>query len=325
MNDLRLRLRTAARAGLKKGALGFLWILKILIPVSFVTLLLDASGVLGRIDFLLTPLMKVLSLPAVAALPLIIGLLTGIYGAVAAMAVLPMTPDQMTLTAIFLLISHNLIQEGMIQGRSGINPLLATVFRLTASVVTVMVTARFLPSDTTIALSEGIARSLEAPFFEILKGWAVGMGWLSLKILAIIVSIMVTIEIMKAFHLISRLIALLQPAVRFMGLDRRVGMLWLTACLFGITYGAAVIVEEAKENEFEPEELTRLHLSIGINHAVIEDPSLFLPLGIGAFWLWVPRFVSAVAAVWLLNLFLRIRRGREAARERFEIRGRLPG
>lgn len=325
MNDLRLRLRTAARAGLKKGALGFLWILKILIPVSFVTLLLDASGVLGRIDFLLTPLMKVLSLPAVAALPLIIGLLTGIYGAVAAMAVLPMTPDQMTLTAIFLLISHNLIQEGMIQGRSGINPFLATVFRLTASIVTVIVTARFLPSDTTIALSEGIAGSLKAPFFEILKGWAVGMGWLSLKILAIIVSIMVTIEIMKAFHLISRLIALLQPAVRFMGLDRRVGMLWLTACLFGITYGAAVIVEEAKENEFEPEELTRLHLSIGINHAVIEDPSLFLPLGIGAFWLWVPRLLSAVVAVWFLNLFLRIRRGREAARERFEIRGRLPG
>lgn len=325
MNDFRLRLQTASRAGLKKGCLGFLWILKILIPVSFVTLLLDAGGFIGRIDFLLTPLMKALSLPGVAALPLIIGLLTGIYGGVASMAVLPMTLDQMTLTAIFLLISHNLIQEGMIQGKSGINPLLATVFRLAASTATVMVVARFLPSDTTIALSDGITRGQAASFFDVLKGWAVGMGWLSLKILAIIVSIMVTIETMKAFHLIPRLIALLQPAVRFMGLDRRVGVLWLTACLFGITYGAAVIVEEAKENEFEPEELTRLHLSIGINHAVIEDPSLFLPLGIGAFWLWVPRLVSAVVAVWLLNLFLRVKRSRAAARERFKIRDRLPG
>jgi hypothetical protein len=308
MRNLRIKLQTAAAAGVRKGVSGFFWILKILIPISFVTLLLDVSGVIGNIDFLLTPIMGILSLPAVAALPLIIGLLTGIYGAVAAMSVLPMTLDQMTLTAIFLLISHNMIQEGIIQGKSGINPVAATMFRLAASVVTVMVTARFLPSDTAVALPGGLARGGATPLGGIFVDWAVGMGWLSLKIFAIIMSIMVAVEIMKAFRLNVYLLRILQPAIRFMGLDRRVGMLWLTAALFGITYGAAVIVAEAKENDFEADELTRLHLSIGINHAMIEDPSLFLPLGIGVFWLWVPRLVSAVAAVWLLNLWLRLRR-----------------
>jgi hypothetical protein len=308
MRELRIKLQTAAAAGVRKGVSGFFWILKILIPISFVTLLLDVSGVIGNIDFLLTPIMGILSLPAVAALPLIIGLLTGIYGAVAAMSVLPMTLDQMTLTAIFLLISHNMIQEGIIQGKSGINPVAATMFRLAASVVTVMVTARFLPSDTAVALPGGLARGGATPLGGIFVDWAVGMGWLSLKIFAIIMSIMVAVEIMKAFRLNVYLLRILQPAIRFMGLDRRVGMLWLTAALFGITYGAAVIVAEAKENDFEADELTRLHLSIGINHAMIEDPSLFLPLGIGVFWLWVPRLVSAVAAVWLLNLWLRLRR-----------------
>ena len=320
MNETRTKLHAAARTGVKKGFSGFYWILKILIPISFLTLLLDTSGAIGKIDFLLTPLMGILSLPAVAALPLIIGMLTGIYGAVAAMTVLPMTLDQMTLTAIFLLISHNLIQEGIIQGKSGINPVIATVFRLVASIVTVMVTARFLPSDTSVALTGGLARSQASPFFDILGNWAVQMGWLSVKIFAIIMSIMVVLETMKAFRLIAHLITILQPAIRFMGLDRRVGMLWLTACLFGITYGAAVIVEEAKENDFEADELTRLHLSIGINHAMIEDPSLFLPLGIGAFWLWVPRLISAVAAVWLLSLWFRLRRRREV-----RLTARLPG
>lgn len=320
MNETRTKLYAAARTGVKKGFSGFLWILKILIPISFLTLLLDTSGAIGKIDFLLTPLMGMLSLPAVAALPLIIGMLTGIYGAVAAMTVLPMTLDQMTLTAIFLLISHNLIQEGIIQGKSGINPVIATVFRLVASIVTVMVTARFLPSDTSVALTGGLARSQASPFLDILGNWAVHMGWLSVKIFAIIMSIMVVLETMKAFRLITHLITILQPAIRFMGLDRRVGMLWLTACLFGITYGAAVIVEEAKENDFEADDLTRLHLSIGINHAMIEDPSLFLPLGIGAFWLWVPRLISAVAAVWLLSLWFRLRRRREV-----RLTARLPG
>ena len=308
MMSVPTRLRSAAAVGVKKGLSGFLWILKILLPISFLTLLLDVGGVIGKIDFLLTPLMKLLCLPAVAALPLIIGMLTGIYGAVAAMTVLPMTLDQMTLIAIFLLISHNLIQEGMIQGRSGMHPVVATAFRLGASIVTVVVTAQFLPSDTTIAISGGIALGTAAPFLDILGNWAIQMGWLSLKILAIITTIMVILEIMKAFHLITHLITLLQPVIRFMGLDRRVGMLWLTACLFGITYGAAVIVEEAKENDFAANDLTRLHLSIGINHAMIEDPSLFLPLGIGAFWLWVPRLISAVAAVWLLSFWFRLRR-----------------
>jgi hypothetical protein len=44
----------------------------------------------------------------VAALPLLVGTLTGIYGAIAAMVVLPFTKGQMTLIAIFLLIAHNL-------------------------------------------------------------------------------------------------------------------------------------------------------------------------------------------------------------------------
>ena len=157
-----------------------------------------------------------------------------------------------------------------------------------------------------------VAAGQALPLADIIGRWAVDTARLSVKIFAIIMVIMVTIETMKAFHLIGRLIAILRPAIRFMGLDQKVGMLWLAASIFGITYGAAVIVEEAKENDFEADELTKLHLSIGINHAMIEDPALFLPLGIGAFWLWVPRLVSAFCAVWLLNLWLMLKRRRQA-------------
>jgi hypothetical protein len=63
-----------------------------------------------------------------AALPLIVGMLTGIYGGIASMIVRPLTENEMTLIAIFLLISYNLIQEGMIQGKSVLNPVKATLF-----------------------------------------------------------------------------------------------------------------------------------------------------------------------------------------------------
>jgi fatty acid desaturase len=87
-------------------------------------------------------------------------------------------------------------------------------------------------------------------------------------------------------------------------------MLWITAVVFGLSYGGAVIVGEAKNGTFSRAELENLHLSIGINHAIIEDPAIFMSLGLNPFWLWVPRFMAAVAAVHIFTLWRKIRGGR---------------
>ena len=78
--------------------------IKILVPISLLTALLAWSGWIEKGQFIIQPVMDWLSLPAVAALPLMIGMLTGIYGGIAAMVVLPLTTEQMTLIAIFLLL-----------------------------------------------------------------------------------------------------------------------------------------------------------------------------------------------------------------------------
>lgn len=48
----------------------------------------------------------------------------------------------------------------------------------------------------------------------------------------------------------------------------------------GRRYSETVIVEETKEEGLTKEELERLHISIGINHSMVEYPALFLVLGI---------------------------------------------
>jgi hypothetical protein len=93
-----------------------------------------------------------------------------------------------------------------------------------------------------------------------------------------------------------------------MGLHQRAGVLWLTGVLFGLAYGGAVIVEESRDLRLSPEEVEKLQLSIGINHSMIEDPLLFLPLGVSPFWLWVPRLAAAVAAVYLIAVWFKFRR-----------------
>ncbi|VTR70046.1 putative Fe2+ transport system protein B [Desulfosarcina cetonica] len=283
--------------------------LKIILPVSFATFLLDASGWLQRADGLLEPLMGLLHLPAMAALPLIAGMLTGIYGAIAAMSVLPFTIDQMTLMAVFLLIAHNLIQEGLVQHHSGGRAWTATFVRLSAAVVTVAAVGWFLGGETAQPASHaGIAGPMA--FWPALKGWSMDMAWLSLKIFAIITGLMMLMEILYTFHLIDRLLKVIRPCMGLLGLDREVGMLWLTAVVFGIAYGSAVIVETVNQHPIAPEKLKTLHVSIGINHAVVEDPALFLPLGIHAFWLWIPRLVAAVLFAYTCRWWFWLRRRR---------------
>jgi cytochrome b561 len=98
---------------------------------------------------------------------------------------------------------------------------------------------------------------------------------------------------------------LFSPFLKIMGLDKKLGFLWMTAIVFGLAYGGAVIVEETKDGSLSKEDLEMLHLSIGINHSMVEDPALFMSLGLSAFWLCVPRLIMAIVTVRLLRLWFR--------------------
>jgi Fe2+ transport system protein B len=301
------KLKYGLKIGMTKGWSGFVWMLKILVPISFFTAIIEFSGCINKIDFLLKPGMDLLNLSPMAALPLIVGMLTGIYGGIASMIVLPLTENEMTLIAIFLLISHNLIQEGMIQGKSGLNPVKATLFRLTASIVTVYIASLFLGSESTFLAKKSASVSIDPSFMMMLKTWFMATLYLCVKIFAIIMILMILLEMMKIYNLIHHIVKMLTPLLKALGLNRRVGILWLTATVFGLAYGGAVIVEEAKKGGLTRKELEKLHLSIGINHSMVEDPALFLSLGLSAFWLWIPRLIMAVIAVHLFDLYYKIK------------------
>ena len=276
------KFKSGIRQGLIKGWKGFVWLLKILIPISFATALLVNFGVIYKLDFLLTPVMAWLSLPASAALVLMIGLFTGIYGTVAALSVMPFSIDRMTLIAIFTLIAHNIIQESIVQGNSGMNAVFAGFYRIFTAFLITFICAKLM--GVTLAAGEAgaignLVRETK-PFTEMIRSWGWSTLKLSVQIFCIIMPLMVTMELAKLFHIIHFITRITSPVLSLMGLSRSTGMLWLTATIFGLAYGAAVMVEETKSNEYKKEDLMRLHLSIGINHSMVEDPALFLPLGL---------------------------------------------
>jgi len=301
-------LKKGVLAGLKRGWRSYLWVLKILLPISFLTACLAWSGLIGKVLFLFQPVMGPLRLPAEAALPLLIGLTGGFYGGLAAMTALPFSQAQLTLMAIFMLMAHNLIQEGLIQAKSGLKPLKSIVFRITAALIAVYVSARLMGAPPAESLAGAAAGGAGPGFWEMTAAWAGETAVLSLKILVIVVSLSVLMETIRSMGWTKPVLKPFGPVLFLLGLSRRTGLLWLTAALFGLVYGAALIVEEAGRGELSPEELEDLQLSIGLNHSMIEDSLIFVALGCGLGWILLPRLVMAALAVRLLRLGRRVRR-----------------
>jgi len=233
----------------------------------------------------------------------------------AAMIALPLSREQMTLIAIFLLIAHNSIQESIIQGRSGLHPIKAVIFRIGAAALTVIIVAQFL--DTT-AVASGAANSIrpEAPaFLVMLRTWTLEIVGLGLRVLGIVILIMILQEVFKVLGWINPLVRMTAPVLKSLGLNRKAGTLWMVAAVFGLAYGAALIVEESQSAGLEKQDLQGLQLSIGINHALIEDPALFLALGLSPFWLWVPRLITAMVAVRVLTIWQVLRQRNSPGKE----------
>ncbi|MBI2288702.1 MAG: nucleoside recognition domain-containing protein [Chloroflexi bacterium] len=296
MSNQPTQLKTIFRAGIKRGWRSFIWINKIFIPISLLVTLLQWTGWLNYLHFLLNPLMSLINLPPEAALPIISAMTINLYAGIAAMTAIPFTPAQMTLIAVFTLICHNLIIEGIIQHQSGLNIVKTTLIRTGAATITVLIISRFL-GDTSQSLAVTAGLTAQPPLLEALKEWAVNSLVLLLKILGIVMTIMTILQFYESLNWTRYWLKIFRPLMKVLRLSDRVATLWTTSVVFGLMYGGAVIIDEAKKGTLTKEELEPLHISVGINHSMVEDPTLFTLLGLNPFWLWIPKLLMAIVAV----------------------------
>ncbi len=265
---------------------------RILVPVSLAIALLQWSGWLHFADIVLNPVMRLLHLPSEAAFPIITGMFINIYAVIAILSVVHFSMGQMILIAIFTLMVHNIITEGIIQHNSGMNGIKVTAIRTLAGIITVFAVSYFV-GDTTQPVS-ALAASTRQAFWPAMTAWGIDTGKTLLKIFGIIMGIMIVLEVLTVLKWDNYLYRFFRPFMKVLGLSDRTVTLWVAAVIFGLMYGSAVILEKSRQQGLTKSELERLHLSIGMNHSMVEDPALFWALGIGAFWLYIPKLLMAV-------------------------------
>lgn len=121
--------------GGKNGAVVIWELAKVIIPVITLVNFLERTGLLHYVAEFLQPAMKLFSLPGEGALVLIIGNLTTVYGAVAAMMALDLTVKEITILSTMIAICHSMLSETIIAKKVGAKAWVVLSWRLSMSII----------------------------------------------------------------------------------------------------------------------------------------------------------------------------------------------
>ena len=287
-----------------------IWIIRIIIPVSFVVTLLDFYGVIEWISAYTAPLFQLIGLQGNAAIVYFSSLFLPLYAPIAIIATLPLTLREITILALMCLITHNLPIECAVQRRSGTPFWQTLVIRLTFSILGGILLNLILPESLT---SQHIINSSQSDLQQTLSLQSTLLNWLTntlslcIKIILIITALMYGQFLLKRYGIINKIARPLAPLMRLCGLQPDSAFLWLVAQIVGLTYGAGIMAQEIEESGADREELHRINLHISVNHSLIEDTAIFCMLGVAWYFLVIPRLIFAIIIVQTYNFIKKLK------------------
>ena len=295
------------KPALPKATKTTLWLLKITIPVSFLVLVLNYTGYLALISGWVQPFFNFMGLPGESAFVLLTSVFTNVYSVVAVISTLGIPMREATILALMCLISHGFIVESAIIRKSGSSVLRMLIIRLLGSLVAGAFLNFIMPESDEKIVSQVVEQS--GNFIILLRSWSVDMFFLGLKIITLINLLFVFQNMLEAFGVIDWLSRLMHPLMRTLGLPQTTSVSLIVVNTIGLAYGAAMILDQLDKKKMSKEDVDLLNHHAVISHSQIEDPLLFIALGLTMHWLIWPRILLAIVVVWLRKTELRIRKG----------------
>lgn len=281
------------------------WLIKITVPVTFAVFVLNFTGVLQMVSAAIEPFFRILGLPGESAFVLITSMLANVYSVVAVLSTLGLPMRESVILAVMCLISHGFLIETAVLKRTGSSAVRMLLLRFTSSLLAGVLLNWLLPALPGKVLSTSTA--LQGSFISSFLVWGQGMVYLCIKIMVLISSLLILQRLLEEFGVIKLLSRLMRPLLTVFGLPESTSLSWLIANIVGLAYGSAVMMEQVETKKLSKADADLVNHHVAISHSQLEDPLLFLAIGLPMHWLIWPRVLLAVLAVWLRRLELKIR------------------
>jgi hypothetical protein len=284
------------KTGLKTG-LQTTWVLgKVIFPVTLLVSILSFTPVIGWIIKLCTPLMQWIGLSGEAAIPLVLANFLSVYAGIGAILSLDLSVKEVFILAIMMSFSHNLIIETAVALKVGVRASVVVSVRIGLALISALLIHwfwqgggeaaqyGFIPSSTTEVTG----------WFSILiygsKTALLGIFQLAM----IVIPLMIFIQFMKDLNFLKVFTRWMTPATKVLGLAPNTATALGAGLLFGLAFGAGVIIQAVKEDNIKKKDIYLLFIFLVACHSVIEDTLIFIPLGIPVWPLLMVRLIIAI-------------------------------
>ena len=176
--------------------------------------------------------------------------------------------------------------------------------RLAGSLIAAFALNGILPAmPEALSSTEAVEPGFSAAFFH----WLESSLWLCVKIFGIIISLMIIQRLLEEFGVLKALSRLFAPLMNLFGLTASASFLWILGNTVGLAYGSAIMMDYAKLGKLEKKEADLLNHHLAVSHSQVEDPLLFMVIGLPVWWLIIPRLILAILVVWERKLEWRIK------------------
>jgi len=269
-----------------KKSLDSTWIiLKFIIPIYLLADLLYYYDILKYIAFILEPITTLIGLPSEATLALISGITLNLYAGIAFAAPLDLSSHEWTILAIFLGIAHSLIVESAVMKQLGLSIRYAYILRIIVAILGAVLASRMPSSWFANTIVVSTAENIHYPDVWVMLWHSMqGALLLSIKIVALVTILIIMMDWIRSHPI-------LQKNTRHISK----GFTLASGLVLGITYGAGVLISEAKGGEMSQNEIFVIGTFLLICHALIEDTLLFAMFGANAVVIVTVRSLLAMA------------------------------
>jgi len=242
---------------------------------------------------------------------LILGNVINLYAGLGAVTALKITTAQLTVLSLMLLLSHSQILETAVFFQIRAKWWLLWFIRLVLSLLAGVGLSRLIVKTSAAGAADAarLAQMAQMRYDGIgpaLANWARGLVLdTGVKMFLVLVAIFIILELGRRYGLLEKTLRAIGAVTRFIGLKPESGMPWLAGNVFGIVFGAGVIIETARGGKLDAKQVTLVATFLALCHGLFEDTAIFLVLGANMFWILVPRIVLAVAVTWVLSKVLK--------------------
>ncbi len=263
------------------------WILsKVIFPVTLLVSVLKNTPLMDVLVRLFAPLMSWVGLPGEAAVALVMGMFVNLYAAIGALLSLDLTIKEAFIVAVMTSFAHNLLVETAVTRQVGVSVWFSAGLRVALALVSGAAIHLFWqggqsPARYSAVSDEGVASgALASGWLEIFQQAILtalsGIGQLILLVLPL----MIGIQLLRDMAVLEWLSSKMSFLTRLLGVSHQGTLTLVAGLVFGLAYGAGVIIESAREGNLCKKDLYLLIMFLSTCHAVVEDTLIFLPLGI---------------------------------------------